>query len=114
MSSDLFAQLETKMPMLLNEMRQDLALTPLKREVVLLEKSWIIYNAKGSELRYNMDQHPDLLSQFQILQNYGLVTEITYNSVTRYSISETLAAYLRGELQTSGKQLSPPIKGFTG
>lgn len=113
MSNALFAQLETQMSALLNEMRQDLAQSPLKREVVLLEKAWVKYSAKGNELRYNADQHPDLLSQFQILQNYRLVQEITYNSVTRYLISEHLAAYLRGDVP-QGEIAETKIRGFIG
>ncbi|MDO8142925.1 MAG: hypothetical protein Q6358_15615 [Candidatus Brocadiales bacterium] len=91
--SDKFARLEKQMPQLLIEMRQDIARHPLRREFVLLKRNWT-YWAKGNELFYYFDNHPDLLSQIQILENYGLVREITYNNVQRYIMSEELAQYL--------------------
>ncbi|MCH7778181.1 MAG: hypothetical protein IH878_16870 [Gemmatimonadetes bacterium] len=91
--SDPYARLETEMPGLLAEMRRDLRGNPLKREIVLLERSWT-YWAKGNELFYFFDDHPDLLSKLQILSNHGLVTEITHNNVTRYLMTENLAQYL--------------------
>lgn len=91
--SDAFARIERLMPQLLIEMRHDLAQHPLCREFVLLKRNWI-YWAKGNELCYYFDDHPNLLSQIQILENYGWVHEITYNDVQRYIMSEELAQYL--------------------
>lgn len=91
--NETFARLEQQMPALLAEMRKDLAAHPLRREIVLLKRSWS-YWAKGNELVYYFEDHPDLLSQFQILANNHLAVEITYNNVTRYQISEDLARYL--------------------
>ncbi len=91
--SDAFARLEKQMPQLLIEMRQDIAQHPLRREFVSLKRNWS-YWAKGNELCYYFDEHPDLLSQIQILENYGLVRKITYNNVQRYIISEEFAQYL--------------------
>jgi hypothetical protein len=81
------------MPALFAEMRIDLTGHPLRRELVLLKRTWS-YWAKGNELFYYFDDHPDLLSQFQILSNHGLVQDITYNNATRYLLSEELATYL--------------------
>jgi len=58
-----------------------------------LKRKWS-YWAKGNELCYYFDDHPDLLSQIQILENNGLVREITYNNVQRYIMSEEFAQYL--------------------
>ena|SRR6266850_4537246 len=91
--NEIFVRLEQQMPALLDEMRKDLAVNPLRREIVLLKRSWS-YWAKGNELIYYFDDHPDLLSQFQILANNGLATEITYNNVTRYQMAEDLAKHL--------------------
>ncbi len=44
------------MPNLLAEMRNDLKEYPLRREFVVLEKSWI-YNARGKELAYYYEDH---------------------------------------------------------
>lgn len=90
-----FARLETQMSALLAEMRQDLTKNPLAREFVVLKRSWV-YWAKGNELVYYLDDHPDLTNQLHILANQELVEEITYNRTTRYIISERLAEYLAG------------------
>jgi len=88
-----FGRLEHQMPELLDEMRRDVAESPLKREIVLLKRSWL-YWAKGTELAYYFEDHPDLLSKFQVLENNSLVMDITYNNIYRYQMSEELAAYL--------------------
>ncbi|MBI2469981.1 MAG: hypothetical protein HYV59_01885 [Planctomycetes bacterium] len=91
--SDVFTRLERLMPLLLIEMRQDISQHPLCREFVLLKSNWA-YWSKGNELCYYFDDHPDLLSQIQILENYSLVREITYNNVQRYIMTEEFAQYL--------------------
>lgn len=88
-----FHKLETLMPDLLAEMREDLAEHPLKREFVLLKKAWK-YWASGNELAYYYDDHPDLRNKIRILENYGLIEDITYNNVDRFIITEKLVAYL--------------------
>ncbi len=81
------------MPGLISEMRKDLTSHPLTREFVILKKSWS-YWAKGYELVYYFDDHPDLENKMLILQNYGLIQDITYNNTTRYIIIEEFASYL--------------------
>lgn len=88
-----FAILENTMPDMFNEMRNDLSAHPLSREFVILKKSWA-YWAKGNELVYYFEDHPELENKLLILQNHGLIREITYNNVSRYIISEELASYL--------------------
>lgn len=92
-SDDKFIKLEKLMPGLISEMRKDLTSHPLSREFVILKKSWS-YWAKGYELVYYFDDHPDLENKMLILQNYGLIQDITYNNTTRYIITEELASYL--------------------
>jgi hypothetical protein len=92
-SAEVFERLERLMPALLAEMRQDLATYPLRREFVVMERSWM-YWAKGNELFYYYDDHPDLDDKLHILENEGLVRDITYNNAQRYMLSERLAEYL--------------------
>ena len=88
-----FARLERLIPALLTEMRQDLADNPRVRECILMGQG--VYNGDGNLLfMYYYAEHPDLDSQFQILENYGLVRNVTRTNVTRYRISEDLAQYL--------------------
>jgi hypothetical protein len=91
--SAVFQRAERLMGALLAEMRQDLTGTPLRREFVVLKRSWS-YWAKGNELFYYYDDHPDLEDKLRILENEGLVREITYNNTKRYLLSEELADYL--------------------
>jgi hypothetical protein len=87
-----FGRLERLMPQLLSEIRSDLATDPLVRECVLLKKLWV-YNGDGNPVfAYYFEDHPDLSSQFKILENYGLVVNVTRTSVTRYRITEDLVA----------------------
>ena len=95
-SDQKFIKLENLMPDLISEMRKDLTSNPLSREFVILKKSWS-YWPKGYELEYYFDDHPDLENKLHILQNYGLIQEITYNNVSRYIISEELASHLTRE-----------------
>lgn len=75
-------------------MSADLSRTPLDREFVLLEKGWQ-YWGKGNEFGYYYEDHPSLDSIVRILQNHGLVYEITSSNVQRYVITEALADYLK-------------------
>ena len=93
---DSFKKLEKLMPELLTEMRQDLSQYPLRRELVLLKKSWS-YWPGGNELTYYYDEHEDLENKMRILCNYNLTREITFNNVKRYNILEELAEYLHPE-----------------
>jgi hypothetical protein len=99
-----FHKLEEVMPDLLAEMRKDLSNFPLRREFVLLKKNWS-YWSRGDELAYYFDDHPDLRNKIRILENYGLVKDITYTKVDRFVITEGLAQYLI--LQNNGFQSTP-------
>lgn len=89
------AKLEEKMPELFNEMRNDLMAHPFVREFVLLERGWI-YNSDPNKVIfcYFFDDHDNLRGKLQVLENYGLVREITFNNVVRFIIEESLADYL--------------------
>lgn len=92
-SAAVFERMERLMPALLHEMRQDLAEYHLRREFVVMKRSWS-YWAKGNELFYYYDDHPDLDDKLHILENERLVQDITYNNAKRYVLSEQLAEYL--------------------
>jgi hypothetical protein len=89
-----FLRLEKLLPALLSEMRQDLAASPLIRQCVVFKKSWCYNSGDTREFFYYLDDHPDLESQFQILENYGLVSDVTTGNCKKYRLSEDLAEYL--------------------
>ncbi len=91
--SVLLARLDKMMPKLLGEMRKDLEKFPFRREFVVLERAWL-YWARGHELAYFHDDHDELLGKLQILKSHNLISEITFNGVKRFLISEELADYL--------------------
>ncbi len=91
--SAVFERMERLMSALIAEMRQDIASHPLRREFVVIKRCWA-YWAKGNELFYYYDDHPDLDDKLLILENEGLVQEITYNNTKRYVLTEELADYL--------------------
>ncbi len=74
-------------------MRKDLETNPLYREFVVLKKAWG-YWGKECEFVYYYEDHPNLDGIVRILQNYGLVSEITSGKTQRFVIGEELAEYL--------------------
>lgn len=76
-------------------MAVDLQRDPLIREFVLLKKCWS-YNGKEDEfVYYYYDDHSQLDAMIRILENHGLIREITHTNVARYVMSEDLVDYLR-------------------
>lgn len=87
------AKIERLMPALLEEMREDLRNNPTTREFVVLKRGWV-YNSRGPYLAYYLDEHEDLEGKLQVLENLGLVREITYNNVRRFVFDEEFVDYL--------------------
>lgn len=90
---NIFMKLERLLPDLLADMRKDLSENPLVREFVVLKKRWV-YNASGPYVHYDLDVYLNLQEKLRILQNHGLIQDITYNNVKRYVMSEQFADYL--------------------
>ena len=90
-------QLELVMPALKGsfaEIREDLKKSPLKREFIIMGKN-AMYNSGGEKiLAYFHEDHEDLSDKVVVLANSGAVTDITYNNVDRYLMSEELVKYL--------------------
>ena len=88
-------KVERLMPVLLQEMRDDLRNNPTTREFVLLKHGWV-YNIQGPYLVYYIDDHEDLEGKLRVLENLGFVREITYNNVRRFLFEERFVDYLTG------------------
>ncbi len=89
------AKIEKLMPALLKEMREDILNNPTTREFIVLKRGWV-YNSNGPYLAYYLDEHEDLEGKLQVLENLGLIQEITYNNVRRFLFREELVDYLTG------------------
>jgi hypothetical protein len=87
------AKVERLMPALLGEMRDDLRNHPTSREFVILKRGWV-YDSRGFYLAYYLDEHEDLEGKLQVLENLGLIREITYNNVRRFVFGEEFVDYL--------------------
>jgi len=90
-----YGHVERMMPALLREMREDFAKQPVIREMILLDSEGNVYN--GGVFVYYRSTHPDLDSMFQVLENNGLVQNITDNNTDRYRVSEAFARYLQSK-----------------
>ena len=89
-----FRHIESVMPDLFAAMRSDLKSFPMKREFILMPKT-APYNAGRREpLSYAYEDHDDLADQVGLLVNEGVVTDITYDRIDRYMMSEALVEYL--------------------
>ena len=87
-------RMESLMPSLFTEMREDLNSYPLKREFILKSEGWSINTGKKEPLEYYYESHENLTDKVGLLVSEGLVTDITYNSIDRYVMSEPLVQYL--------------------
>ena len=87
-------RMESLMPGLFAEMREDLMSFPLKREFILQGKGWSYNAGQKLPLTYDYESHENLADKVGLLVNEGLITDITYNNTDRYVMSEPLAEYL--------------------
>jgi hypothetical protein len=90
-----FTGVERLMPELLAEMKADYASAPLIRELIVMDTEGNVYNGHGV-FAYYRSKDPDLDSKIQILENHGLIENITYNNTERYRVKEKFARYLTG------------------
>jgi hypothetical protein len=94
-SESIFTDIENLIPELLAEMKKKLREYPVAREFIIMPKG-AVYNGDKNNLilHYFFEDHSWLRSKLRILENHGLIYEITYNNTLRFVISEELAAYL--------------------
>jgi hypothetical protein len=91
----MFARIERLMPELLVEMRNDLENSPFVREFFLFNRNWVYSGGSSPSFTYYYDDHADLDGKIHILENYGLIRNLSHNS--RYRMTERFAIYLGAE-----------------
>ncbi len=89
----LFSKIRSLMPELIAEMSADLKGDSLKREFFIIGKHWVM-NFPEKHLVYYFEEHKDLQSKIQILENNGLVIDVTRGNAKRYRLMEEFAEYL--------------------
>jgi hypothetical protein len=83
------------MPTLINEFKFDIENNPLLREFILLEKGWA-YNSGGRKVMvYFYEDHEDLDAKMRLLENNGLINDITFNNTKRYVLTEKFVGILK-------------------
>lgn len=93
---DIFGYVSKLLPELLSEMRQDLFRQPFVREFIIIGKHWVYNSNPNNDIfEYYFEEHSYLRSKLRILENCGLIYDITYNTTDRFIISEQLAIHLR-------------------
>ncbi|MCF2148454.1 hypothetical protein IQ276_018890 [Desmonostoc muscorum LEGE 12446] len=100
-SGSVLSSIEKLIPELIADIKNDLCEYPFIREFVILSNKWVYYSDPNNNmvLAYYFEDHSHLRNKLRILENYGLIYEITYNDVARFVISEELAAYLTSDTQ---------------
>lgn len=90
-----FQKLEKKMPVLVAEMRDDLASAPFIREFIVMSKKWT-YNGEPENpiFSYYFEDHDNLKPMLKVMQNYDAIIETTYNNTDRFEFTEDFAEYL--------------------
>ena len=100
-SEEVFSRLEKIIPEILSEMRNDLCENPFAREFIVFSEKWMYDpDPNNAILCYYFEKHSYLRNKIRILENHGLVCEITYNDVPRFVISEELATYLTNDIDS--------------
>ncbi len=94
-SASIFPKLERQIPELLESLREVLRESPFVREFVILSKNWDYNNDPNNTIFKLYFENHDLLRQkLRMLENYGLIYEITFNQGQRFVLSEDLVEYL--------------------
>lgn len=81
---------KSAMPALISEMRADLSRKDGEcvREFILTRKTWMMGVQSTPVFTYYYEDHDSLDGKVQILENLGLVTDVTRSNVKRYRMSE--------------------------
>jgi hypothetical protein len=89
-------QIEVMMPELFAEMRADLVSSPITREFILKNTKGVQYwhDPKNPAFEYSADVHEAVESKVQVLENHGLVRDVSINDVPRYRMTEQLVSLL--------------------
>ena len=91
----LLMKIESNLSALFAEMREDLTEHPFHREFILIGRRQSYSSGGQVTLSYYFEEHRDLRQKVRILENHGLVQNITHTSVEKFSMSEELVDYLK-------------------
>ncbi len=99
-STEIFVYIQNLIPELLKEMKDDLHGHQFVREFIIFSKEWTyIHDPNNVIFSYFFETHTYLRNKLRILENYGLIYEITHNNVARFILSEELVSYLMNDAE---------------
>jgi HNH endonuclease len=84
-----FQRVEAQIPELIAELRADVDAKPFIREFVLLSRKWTYNGDERDPVSvYFFEDHDNLQGKIQILENRGLIIDVTFTTVKRYRMAE--------------------------
>lgn len=90
-----FERLEKMVPDLVAEMRDDIESSPFTRELIALSKKWSYGGQERPYFTYFHEDHDELLGKLNVMANYGALTDVSFNDVCRYEMTEDFVEYLQ-------------------
>jgi hypothetical protein len=97
-SVELVKKVRSLMPELISEMKEDVMKQGYEtvREFVLLPNERVPFNSGGKQrFVYFANKTPDLIGKVQILEQEGLVMDVTRNNTPIYRMTETFVELLK-------------------
>lgn len=76
------------MPKLIEEMSEDLAKHPSNREFLVLDSERDNVMGSGSAIAYFRTEHSELNENLHVLENLGLIRNVTTGNTLRYRMTE--------------------------
>jgi hypothetical protein len=92
---DIYRKIQSLMPELIAEMSADLKAHPIAREFFIVSKKWVM-SLQSFFLIYYFEDHENLESKVQILENYGFVIDVTTGNAKKYRLMEEFVEFLLG------------------
>ena len=90
-----FEKVKRVMPELIREMKEDLESSRFTREFFIASRKWLL-NISTPAFVYYFEDHEDLQGKVQILENYGLVIDVTTGNLKRYRMTEEFVDAILG------------------
>lgn len=91
-----FLEIKEKMSELIHEMQDDLKNNEFVREFFLLKKSWAMNYGDTPRFSYFYDDHNNLDGKVQILENHGLVYDVSTGKTKKYRMAEEFVDLILG------------------
>lgn len=95
-AESLFQRVQAQMPKLIAEMKDDFskAENSSHREFIVARRAWVLNNVSPC-LAYYEDEHPQINQFMMILENNGLISDVSTTDLKRYRFAEEFVVWLK-------------------